>query len=211
MRILIKVSTTRNGPIAEKTHPPLLSQTLLPNETTDCTDDTDGPSAVFATPLPLEGAPAGVTRVAQFAEGKKHYKPLATEIDKIGAAFGKPPRLIAATASRSMTPPRRRYAEKWRQDPGEFMPQVFQLISGPLMQKLLSRPDNLLGHLLESEKDDTQLVTQLFQTILTRDPTPTESTRATTLLSSGSEKDRRGAADDLAWALLNSKEFIFRQ
>lgn len=91
------------------------------------------------------------------------------------------------------------------------MPQVFQLISGPLMQQLLTRKTNLLGQLLETEKDDTAIVTQLFWTILTRPPTEAESTRCTTILSSGSAQDRRRAAEDLAWALLNSKEFIFRQ
>ncbi|HEY3900764.1 MAG TPA: DUF1549 and DUF1553 domain-containing protein, partial [Chthoniobacter sp.] len=52
----------------------------------------DSISAVLATPLPLEGVPAGVTRVSQVAEGRKHYKPLTTDIDKFEATFGKPPR-----------------------------------------------------------------------------------------------------------------------
>jgi hypothetical protein len=156
----------------------------------------DSLSAVLATPLPLENAPAGITRVAQLAEGKKHYKPLVTDVDKFGAAFGKPPRLIASDCERTNE---------------TAMPQVFQLISGPLMQKLLSRKDNLLGHLLESEKDDAKVVDRLFRTIVTRPPTPTELERGTTLLGSGSDKERRKAAEDLAWALLNSKEFIFRQ
>jgi hypothetical protein len=156
----------------------------------------DSLSAVLATPLPLENAPAGVTRVSQLAEGRKHYKPLTTDIDKFEASFGKPPRLIASDCERTNE---------------TAMPQVFQLISGPLIQQLLTRKDNALGKLLETEKDDAKVVDQLFWTIISRAPTATERERSTALLSSGSETDRRKGAEDLAWALLNSKEFVFRQ
>ncbi|MEI9897718.1 MAG: DUF1553 domain-containing protein [Chthoniobacter sp.] len=156
----------------------------------------DSLSAVLATPLPIDNAPNGVTRVAQIAEGRKHYKPLVTDIDKFGAAFGKPPRLIASDCERSND---------------TAMPQVFQLISGPLIQQLLTRPGNAIGKLLASEKDDTKVVDQLFWNFLDRSPTPAESERGTALLTTGSEKDRRKGAEDLAWALLNSKEFVFRQ
>nr|WP_237705502.1 DUF1553 domain-containing protein [Chthoniobacter flavus] len=158
----------------------------------------DSCSAVLATPLPLEkeNVRPGITRVAQMAEGRKHYKPLTTSIDKFEASFGKPPRLIASDCERSNE---------------TAMPQVFQLISGPLLHQLITRPDNRLGQLLAAEKDDTKIVDQLFWTIITRAPTEAESSRCTGLLSSGSDKDRRKAAEDIAWALLNSKEFIFRQ
>jgi len=154
----------------------------------------DSMSAVLATPLPLEDVPTGVTRVAQIAEGRKHYKPLTTDIDKFEASFGKPPRLIASDCERSND---------------TALPQVFQLISGPLVQELLTRKNNYLGKLLDGEMADSKVVDQLFWTLLIRPPTAAEMDRCTALLGAG--KDRRKAAEDLAWALLNSKEFVFRQ
>lgn len=151
----------------------------------------DSLSAVLATPLPLEGVPAG-TRLAQIAEGKKHYKPLTGSVDRFAASFGKPPRLIASDCERSND---------------TAIPQAFQLISGPLFQQLLTRKDNVLETVLGSGSDETT-VDDLFWRALSRPPSDAERKRCTTYLAEG--QDRRRAAEDLAWALLNSKEFIFR-
>jgi hypothetical protein len=153
----------------------------------------DSISKVLAAPLPLEGVPAG-TRLAQLAEGRKHYKPLTNEVDRFAASFGKPPRLISSDCERSND---------------TAMPQVFQLISGPLIQKLLTRKDNTIDKLFGSGKSDTEVVDELFWTALTRPPSDAERTRSTAYLAEA--KDRRRATEDLTWALLNSKEFVFRQ
>jgi hypothetical protein len=153
----------------------------------------DSLSKTLATPLPLEGVPAG-TRLAQIAEGKKHYKPLTNNVDRFAASFGKPPRLIASDCERSND---------------TAMPQVFQLVSGPLIQQMLTKKDNLLDTLIKSTKPDSEIVDALFWTALTRAPSPAELDHCTTLLTTA--KDRRKAAEDLAWALINSKEFVFRR
>ncbi len=153
----------------------------------------DSVSKALAAPLPLEGAPAG-TRLAQLAEGRKHYKPLTTAVELFAASFGKPPRLIASECERSTD---------------TALPQVFQLISGPLIQQLLTRKGNVLGALLAEEKPGAEIIAQLFWTTLSRPPVAAELTHATAYLSAA--QDRRRALEDLAWALLNSKEFVFRQ
>jgi len=153
----------------------------------------DSLSAVLATPLPLEGVPAG-TRVAQLAEGRKHYKPLTNNVDRFAASFGKPPRLIASDCERSND---------------TAMPQVFQLVSGPLIQQMLTQKGNLLDTLLGSGKSDTDVINGLFWTALTRAPSTVELDHCTALLASAPV--RRKAAEDLAWALINSKEFVFRR
>jgi len=152
----------------------------------------DSISAVLATPLPLDGAKEG-TRLAQVPEGKKHYKPLVNEVDRFAASFGKPPRLIASDCERSNE---------------TALPQVFQLISGPLIQKLLTRPANFLERALGSGADETT-VDELFWNTLSRSATAAERTKFTAHLAAG--PDRRRAAEDLAWALINSKEFVFRR
>ena len=153
----------------------------------------DSLSKVLGTPLPLEGAPAG-TRLAQMAEGRKHYKPLTTAVDLFAASFGKPPRLIASDCERSN---------------GTTLPQAFQLISGPLMQRMLVEKGNVLGGLAGAEKSDSEVVEALFWTALSRAPGEAERVRSAAYL--GAAGDRRRALEDLAWALVNSKEFVFRQ
>ena len=153
----------------------------------------DSLSKVLATPLPLEDAPAG-TRLAQLAEGRKHYKPLTTDVDLFAAGFGKPPRLIASDCERSN---------------GTTLPQAFQLISGPLMQRMLTKKGNAIGTLMAAEKPDAEVVETLFWTALSRPPGEAERARSAAYLAAAA--DRRRALEDLAWALLNSKEFVFRQ
>ncbi len=153
----------------------------------------DSISKVLATPLPLDGADTG-TRLAQLAEGRKHYKPKKNDVDHFVTAFGKPPRLIASDCERSNE---------------TAMPQVFQLISGPLIQQLLTRKGNVLGTLVASGKPDAEIVEALFQAALSRPPSAAELARSTALLATS--ENRRRAGEDLAWALLNSKEFVFRQ
>jgi hypothetical protein len=89
------------------------------------------------------------------------------------------------------------------------MPQVFQMISGPMVQELLSRRDNRLDTLVAAERTNQEIVDELFWTVLSRCPTPIESDTASNRLNAAS--DRRGVAEDLMWALLNSKEFVFRR
>ena len=153
----------------------------------------DSISAALAAPLPLEDVPTG-TRVAQLPEGRKHYRPLTTDVDRFEASFGKPPRLIASDCERSND---------------TDMSQVFQLISGPLIQELLTRKNNALSKLLDAETDNRKVVDQLFWIALTRPPSVAELNRCIALFTAA--KDRRHAAEDLAWALLNSKEFVFRE
>jgi len=115
-------------------------------------------------------------------------------VDRFAASFGKPPRLIASDCERSDV---------------TAMPQVFQLISGPLIQQLLTRSGNALDPLMGSEKTDAEVVDHLFWAALSRLPNTAEMQRGTAHLTNAA--NRRKALEDLAWALLNSKEFVFRQ
>jgi hypothetical protein len=153
----------------------------------------DSLSAVLKAPLKIEGFPAG-TRLAQVPEGKKHYKPLVQQVDRFAASFGKPPRLIASDCERTND---------------VALPQAFQLISGPFLQELLTRDGNRLTTLLAEKTETEPLVNDLYWTTLTRAPSEPELQRSVEYLNSG--PSQRKTAEDLAWALLNSKEFLFRR
>jgi hypothetical protein len=153
----------------------------------------DSLAQVTGAPLVIDGMPAG-TRLAQVPEGRKHYRPIKNDLDRFNTTFGKPPRLIASECERS----------------NELaMPQAFQLMSGPVMQDLLTRNGNRIDQLLSSGKHELEIVDELFWEAVTREPSTRELDRFAFRLMNTSA--RRKATEDLFWALLNSKEFLFQR
>jgi hypothetical protein len=152
----------------------------------------DSMSTALAATLHFEEWPQA-TRLAELPEGRKHYHPIKTDLDRFALAFGKPPRLIASDCERTNEP---------------TVAQAFQLLSGPVINELLTRKDNRIGSLLATTRPDAELITELYLATLSREPSATELERAKSYLASN--KDKRRALEDLAWALLNAKEFLFR-
>ena len=143
--------------------------------------------------LDIEGY-ASVSRLSQVPEGRKHYHPIKTDIDRFQLVFGKPPRLIASECERTDEP---------------TVGQAFQLISGPVIQDLLTQSSNRLNAWIQSGKTDAEIAEEMFWTALSRAPNPAELRAATLHLETAD--DKRKAAEDLMWALFNSKEFLFRR
>jgi hypothetical protein len=83
------------------------------------------------------------------------------------------------------------------------------MVSGELLQHLLSAPDNRLGRLLKSGRADGEIVEELYLAALCRAPGEKERAAALALLARA--KDRRAVLEDLAWGLLNAKEFLLRR
>jgi hypothetical protein len=108
--------------------------------------------------------------------------------------FGKPPRLLTCECERSSD---------------TTLGQVFQLVSGPLVNELLTEADNRLSKLLASGKGDREIVDELYWTALSRSPTFDEMQAAEKLLAR--TKQRRQALEDIVWGLVNAKEFVLRQ
>ncbi|MEO8352053.1 MAG: DUF1549 and DUF1553 domain-containing protein [Chthoniobacteraceae bacterium] len=152
----------------------------------------DSMGKVLGAPIEIDGYP-DAHRLAQVPEGRKHYRPLKNSFDRFSLDFGKPPRLIASDCERNNE---------------TTLPQAFQLIGGEVVQSMITRPDNRLAQLLTSGKDHDAIVTDFFWTILQRPPTDPEMARFKEHLASG--PDARRQLEDLAWALINSKEFLFQ-
>ena len=89
------------------------------------------------------------------------------------------------------------------------MSQAFQMISGPLMNELLTGSDNRLAQMLASGKSNSDMIEDLYWSALTRAPSSTESEMALKCLETA--KDRRAALEDITWGLLNAKEFVLRR
>jgi hypothetical protein len=143
----------------------------------------------------FNGFPAGL-RAAQLpgVGADRPRKQPASDAEKFLAAFGKPVRSLSCECERS---------------DDTTLAQAFQLITGRLLNGLLSEPDNRIGRLLASGKPLPEVIDELYLTALCRPPAPQERERALELV--GRAKDRRAALEDLVWGLVNAKEFLLRR
>jgi hypothetical protein len=86
--------------------------------------------------------------------------------------------------------------------------QSFELIGGRLIDSRLRAPENRLGRLLQSGKSPREMVDELYLAAYARYPTAEEAKVTVPYLEGA--KDRRAALEDLAWGLMNTKEFLLR-
>ncbi|MEX0937571.1 MAG: DUF1549 and DUF1553 domain-containing protein [Pirellulales bacterium] len=113
--------------------------------------------------------------------------------DRFLTVFGKPQRLLACECERSDE---------------TTLSQALLLVGGEGLHERLSADDNRLGRLVHSNLENEQIIDELYWTALARPPSEVERSRCVELLNTSS--DRRTALEDITWALLNAKEFIFR-
>ncbi len=144
----------------------------------------DAISAALDQPGRFRAGPRGV-RAAQLPGANMGGPFLKT--------FGKPDRLLTCECERSES---------------TTLAQAFQLINGTVVRNLLEADDNRLGRLLSSGMTSESILEELTLAALGREPTASE--RAGFLGHVRDGKDRRKAWEDVAWALLNSKEFLLR-
>jgi hypothetical protein len=150
---------------------------------------------VTATSARFTGYPVGLRAVelpgVQVPSSRRRRRPLGEE--QFLVKFGKPPRLLSCECERSEE---------------STLGQAFQLVSGPTINALLARPDNILGKLLAADRAPGQMIDELYWRTLSRQPSPEE--RQAMLDHVEHAADRRVALEDVLWALVNSKEFLLR-
>jgi hypothetical protein len=108
--------------------------------------------------------------------------------------FGKPERLLSCDCERS---------------DATTLAQALTLITGDLLNQALTQKDNRLGRLLASKTSTTAMVDELYLAALNRSPTDTEREEFASRIERA--QDRRAALEDVAWAVMNSKEFLLRR
>lgn len=154
----------------------------------------DAQHEVAAVPAKFRGYPEGL-RATQLPAGTpvRRNEMKAASPEMFLSLFGKPSRLLTCECERSG---------------GTTMGQAFQLISGPAIDDLLTAPDNRIGQLLSSNKNNRERIADLYWAALSRPPSEPESKAALAYLEKA--KDLRPALEDLTWSLLNAKEFVMR-
>jgi hypothetical protein len=154
----------------------------------------DAISQVTGVPAEFPGSPAG-TRATQLP-GLPALTRKGTSGDAVRflRLFGKPERLLSCECERSTD---------------STLAQALQLITGTLVNRAVSAPDNRLAALLKAGKTNREIIEELYLAALCRPPTAAEESAILERVETA--VDRRVAFEDVLWALVNAKEFMLRR
>lgn len=139
-----------------------------------------------ATDVPekLPGLPAGA-RATQLWDSQAEHDFLRL--------FGRPTRQTVCECERVTEP---------------SVAQVLHLLNSERVQEKLASETGMVARLVRAHTDDTRLVDELYLTFLSRFPNEQERSVGMQHFHDR-QADRRAAAEDFAWTLLNSLEFVF--
>lgn len=144
----------------------------------------DAVSSATGSPEKFPGLPLG-TRAVELPDGEIGHEFLQ--------AFGQPSReLVCECARESET----------------TLTQALNLINGDVVHAKLRDPNNRVHQMLASGADDDAIVQALYLTTMSRPPVDAEIQAVKAHLAKIG--DRTKAFEDVQWALINSKEFLFR-
>lgn len=154
----------------------------------------DALSQVLEVPVEFPGQPKG-TRAGQLpGVGARERKKATPEAARFLGVFGKPVRSLSCECERG---------------DDTTLNQAFQLITGEMVNRMLSDADNRLGKRMAAGKSDEAIIEELYLAALCRTATDAEKSAARKLLARS--KNRRAALEDIAWGLVNAKEFLLRR
>jgi hypothetical protein len=154
----------------------------------------DALAQVLDAPVDFPGQPKGVRAGQLPGVGVRKRRQATPEATRFLSVFGKPVRSLSCECERG---------------DDTTLNQAFQLITGEMLNRMLSEPDNRLGKRMAAGRSDEAILEELYLAALCRLPSPAEKAAAKKLLARA--KDRRGALEDVAWGLVNAKEFLLRR
>jgi hypothetical protein len=155
----------------------------------------DALTQVTAVPVKFNGYPLGMKAVQLAgvrAARQRDQRP--TDGEQFLRRFGKPERLLSCECERSED---------------TSLEQAFQLLTGSVVNQVLSAPDNRIGRLLACGNTNREIIEELYLAALSRLPTTQELHAACSAVERS--KDRRAALEDIVWGLVNAKEFLLRK
>jgi hypothetical protein len=154
----------------------------------------DATSQVLGVPTSFAGFPSG-TRALQLPDTQVASQYLTV--------FGRPARNICDASERSSDP---------------SIGQALHIINGDTLNKKLSNPEGYVSLLLRLGLSDSRIIEHMTLSAFGRYPSESEKDQLTKALADShpakgtaeQQKDaRRQALEDMVWAMLTSKEFIF--
>lgn len=150
----------------------------------------DAISQVTRVPTEFPGYPPGI-RAMQLPDARVNSYFLTI--------FGKPPRFATCECERTSEP---------------SVSQALHVINGETINQKLRAPGGLVDFFLKSGTNNEMIISQLYLSALGRRPEKDEMNRLLSVIKQGTEEkgagdSRRLAIEDLVWAVLSSKEFMF--
>ncbi len=154
----------------------------------------DAMSQVTGAPTNFSGYPAG-TRALQLPDTQVKSDFLAS--------FGRPARVLCDAAERASDP---------------TITQALHVINGDTLNKKLSAPEGTIALFMKLGLSDRRILEYMYLSAFSRYPSDSEraalaSALDKTRLEKGTEETRRDAhrqaLEDMVWAMLTSKEFLF--
>jgi hypothetical protein len=151
----------------------------------------DAVSQVTGAPTDFPGYPPGM-RAVQLPDARVNSYFLQI--------FGRPPRAITCECERSAEP---------------SVAQALHVINGETINQKLRAPGSIVDTFIKLGVSDEMAINHLYLAAFSRPPSQSELTSLLALLSASKDADqnpveaRRQAMEDLAWAALTSKEFLF--
>jgi hypothetical protein len=85
--------------------------------------------------------------------------------------------------------------------------QALHFVNGPEVQGKLASADGRIAQWMNSGRSDGEILDEMFLAALSRHPGPSEKDRLLTRVAAS--RSRREAWEDVLWAVLNSREFVF--
>jgi len=144
----------------------------------------DAICAVTGQPEEYPGMPAGTLAIDLVDPPEGH---------KFLQVFGQPQRELPCECERSTD---------------SNLSQALQLINGPTVHNKLRSDAGNVHRWITEGKADAEIINLLYQSALSRAALPQELETAAAHIKAS--EDRVRALEDVAWAVINSKEFLFQ-
>jgi hypothetical protein len=109
-------------------------------------------------------------------------------------AFGRPDREKTCECERTAEP---------------SVTQVLHIANGDIINKKLEAKNSKVAKLIMEKVPNEKIVDDLYLNALSRNPTSAEKSKELKVLNETPESEHRAAVEDVYWAVLSSKEFLF--
>ncbi len=143
------------------------------------------------------GGTGGVEGTADYPLGMRAIQlPDTKVVSYFLDAFGRPEREVACACERLEE---------------ATVTQALHLSNGETLNQKLRDPNSLIGRWQEQKTPAADIVDQLYRSALCRAPTAKEKEQLMELLQKEPPEQRRELLEDLVWAVLTSREFLFNR